>query len=149
MSDVRMIPVVMKLPYSNGRLHQTLMSTDLSARVPLPKQTLSFNSSRGEHPQKSWVGLVIFRGCRAIFARQNDPRNIGKSLTDCLSGSVQVILALPSCFTNRTSQRWIFLWKTNISSRTPKMALHENPGAPGSWPVIFLHEAQKRQFFCT
>ena len=47
------------------------------------------------------------------------------------------------------NQRWIFLRKTNISSRTPKMALHENPGAPGSWPVIFLHEAQKRQFFCT
>ena len=67
------------------------MSTDLSARVPSPRQTLSSNSSRGELPHKSyelvWLYFVV---CRAIYARQNDPRNMGKSLTDCLSGSVQV-----------------------------------------------------------
>ena len=31
----------------------------------------------------------------------------------------------------------------------PKMALHENPGTPCPWIVIFLHEPKKRQFFCT
>ena len=29
--------------------------------------------------------------------------------------------------------------KINISSRTPKMALHETPGTPCPWIVIFLH----------
>ena len=47
----------------------------------------------------------------------------------------------------------IFLWKTNISSHTPKMALHGNPGTPlvpgPGWTVIFPHETQKRHFFCT
>ena len=31
----------------------------------------------------------------------------------------------------------------------PKMALHGNPVTPCHWTVLFLHEAQKRQFFCT
>ena len=39
--------------------------------------------------------------------------------------------------------------KINISSQTPKMALHETPGTPCPWIVIFLHGPQKRQFFCT
>ena len=45
--------------------------------------------------------------------------------------------------------------EVNISSRNqyfctwPKMALHGFPGRLGSWTVIFLHEAQKRQYFCT
>ena len=39
--------------------------------------------------------------------------------------------------------------KINIYSRTPKMALHENPGTPCPWIVIFLHGLKKRQFFCT
>ena len=48
-----------------------------------------------------------------------------------------------------SGQRWIFLRKINISSRTPKMALHENPGTPWSQvsnisartsiKAIFLH----------
>ena len=39
--------------------------------------------------------------------------------------------------------------KINISSRTPKMALHETPRTPCPWIVIFLHGPKKRQFFCT
>ena len=45
--------------------------------------------------------------------------------------------------------------EVNISSRNqyfctcPKMALHGFPGRLSSWTVILLHEAQKRQYFCT
>ena len=39
--------------------------------------------------------------------------------------------------------------KINIYSRTPKMVLHENPGTPCPWIVIFVHEPKKRQIFCT
>jgi len=39
--------------------------------------------------------------------------------------------------------------KINNFSRTPKMALHGNPGTPCPWIVIFLHGPKKRKFFCT
>ena len=97
-----MIPVI-KSTYSNGPLHRTLISTDLSARVVLPKQTLSPNSSRGQLLHSSLEFDCLYLVCRAIFARQNDPRNMGKSLTDCLSGAVQVTSVLPSFFTSPTS----------------------------------------------
>ena len=37
----------------------------------------------------------------------------------------------------------IIIQKINISAPTPKMALHENLGAPYPWIVIFLHGPQK------
>ena len=76
--------------------------------------------------------------------------NIGISILQQVRVGTKVWMIVLELFIGNTQgQRWMFLRKTNISSWTPKMALHENPGAPGSWPVIFLHEAQKRQFFCT
>ena len=47
--------------------------------------------------------------CRAIFARQNDPRNMGKSLTDCLSGSVQVTFNF-CLLSSRNKPALQFIW---------------------------------------
>ena len=69
-----------------------------------------------------------------------------------------------SCSTVLSTQRWIFLRKTNISSHTPNMALHGNPGPPW-YPdsnisarspkkaiflhivAIYLHRPQRKCYF--
>ena len=112
-----MIPVN-KSTYSNGPLHRTLMSTDLSARVALLKQTLSPNSSRGQLLHSSLEFDCLYLVCRAIFARQNDPRNMGKSLTDCLSGAVQVTSVLPSFFTSPTSFTVHFMYISGVPGKS-------------------------------
>ena len=131
-----MIPVI-KSTYSNGPLHRTLMSTDLSARVVLPKQTLSPNSSRGQLLHSSLELDCLYLVCRAIFARKNDPRNMGKSLTDCLSGAVQVTSVLPSFFTSPTSftvhlmyqacranptYQYVEMGRVNLNEMPPRLA---------------------------
>jgi hypothetical protein len=52
---------------------------------------------------------------RAIFARQNDPRNMGKSITDCLSGSVQ------ACRANPTYQ-YVEMSRVNLNEMPPRLA---------------------------
>ena len=66
---------------------------------------------------------------RAIFARQNDPRNMGKSLTDCLSGSVQVKMVWLSsvdwmwqaCRAN-PSYQYVEMGRVNLSEMPPRLA---------------------------